>query len=225
LSIAALPCPEYTNKHKDLYSTKAGNKKIYPLPHALNDEDVTQILHDHSVLSQILWPHSSAIVRAEASNIPNLSKFTIGSENTSFKATLCSQSDGVTCVEELPIGFKITITYTTASRDQVAIEQSRYSDETEIASSSSSLHSTTLPLDHRLHLVEEKSLTGLKPAMLFAHWKKEGTIVKTKNLLQVLENLGKSGNDIMSALAELNGMTRLGDASSLIERAKDEQMR
>lgn len=73
-----------------------------------------------------------------------------------------------------------------------------------------------------IYLVEEKSMTGPKPAMLFAKWKDEETIAKTQNLLQVLENLGRPGENIMSTLAVLNGTRTFEDVSSLVEKAKNE---
>ncbi|KAF2123426.1 hypothetical protein P153DRAFT_361993 [Dothidotthia symphoricarpi CBS 119687] len=203
------------------YSSKQGSKKKYPLPVGFNDEDVIQILHDHSMLSQIFWPHSSTAVRPETDAKPNMSQFIVRSEDSSYKAAISSQKNGVTCTEELPLGFKITITYVVAGWDQFAEEQSRNSDKDEAASSSSLLeYSASLP-NHQLYLVEERSMTALKPAMLLMKWKNEGIVAKTKNLLQVLEDIGGTGKDLLSALADLTSMTTLEDANTLVEKAKN----
>lgn len=63
------------------------------------------------VLSQIFWPHSLNTVRKDTGFIPNTdtSHFVVASEGTSFKATLWSSSDGVTCTEELVLGSKVII--------------------------------------------------------------------------------------------------------------------
>lgn len=209
------------NRCEDFYSSKTGSQKKHPLPDTLSHQDVVQILHDHSVLSQILWPHSSTTVRAKTSTVSGTSRFIVGPEGSGYNATISSQTNGVTCVEELPLGFQITITYAVAGRDQVA-DQIGNDSKDEAASSSSLLHFDTSSLDRRLYLVEGKSMTAPKPAMLLMKWKDEETVQKTKNLLQVLGFLGENGNDILAALADLNGSTAPADSDTFIEKAKDE---
>ncbi|XPS73965.1 hypothetical protein M3J09_006093 [Ascochyta lentis] len=199
------------------YSSKTSNRKTYPISDGLDSGEVVQILHDHSVLAQIFWPHSSATVRAEMNSPPSMSEFVIGQQGSSYKATLCSQENGATCIEELHLGIKVTIVYSVATQDQLSQKEGSSSNKDEAASTSGFSDFTVCPPDHQLYLVEEKTMTVLKPASFLLGWNEEGIILKTKNLLQVLTNLGETRMGIMSALADLNGMATIRGTRNLTQ--------
>ncbi|KAF9696995.1 hypothetical protein EKO04_005118 [Ascochyta lentis] len=138
-----------------------------------------------------------------------MSEFVIGQQGSSYKATLCSQENGATCIEELHLGIKVTIVYSVATQDQLSQKEGSSSNKDEAASTSGFSDFTVCPPDHQLYLVEEKTMTVLKPASFLLGWNEEGIILKTKNLLQVLTNLGETRMGIMSALADLNGMATI----------------
>lgn len=73
-----------------------------------------------------------------------------------------------------------------------------------------------LEREKRLYLVEERSVTAVKLLTPFLRHE-EGPIVKTKNLLQVLENM-RAGMGVSSALSQLNGGMVRGIDSDLIEQ-------
>ncbi|KAH6867039.1 hypothetical protein BKA58DRAFT_216526 [Alternaria rosae] len=207
------------------YSTKTGSKSTYPLPDSLNADDILQILHNHSVLSQIFWPHSSATIRTQPSSTSNVSNFIVGQYGSEYKATLCSQSDGVVCTEEMPLGVKATITYVVVGRDQLAKQQIARSEIGEAGSTSSSLNlsnSSTTPLDHQLYLLEEIAATAFKPLASLISIKQNKLIPKTGNLVKVLENLGGPQKDLISALSELNDIRTHVDADISLDKAKEE---
>jgi hypothetical protein len=212
-----------SNKQQVFSSTKTGDKSTYPLPDSLNSDDVLQILHNHSVLAQIFWPHSSAALQTQPSSTPNMSNFLVGQCKSEFKTTLCSQPDGVVCTEEMPLGMKAIITYVVASRDQLAEEQNAHSEKGEAVSTSSLLNLSTTPLDHQLYLVEERAATALKPLASFIKVKQTSTLIpKTANLIKVLERMGGPQKDLGSALSELNGAATQVDADISMGKAKNE---
>lgn len=142
--------------------------------------------------------------------------------NLDIKASICSQPNGVACTEDLPLGLKATHTYSVASRDQLAEEQIAQSEKEEAGSESSLINFSTVPLDRQLYLVEEKSAIAWKPLASFVRVKDDKLALKTENLLRMLECLGRTQKDTVSALAELNGMRTHVDADIDVEKAKNE---
>jgi len=138
------------------------------------------------------------------------------------RASICSQPNGVTCFEELPLGLKATFTYTVVGRDQLAEEDMAQSEKGEAESKSSLLSLSTIPMNSQLYLVEEVSVTVLKPVASFVKLKERNTPLKTENLLKVLKSFGGTQKDIMSILAEINGMRTHVDADVDAEKAKNE---
>lgn len=209
-----------SNKQQDYSSTKEGGRNTYPLPDSLNYDDVLEILHNHSVLSQIFWPHSSARVRIQPGSVSSMSNFLIEKDRSEFKASLCSQPDGVTCTEELPLGLKVTTKYVIAGCDQIAREQSVHDEKGGAVSTSNLLRSPITPLDHQLYLVEQRFATAFK---LLTPWiqMKQGTLTKTENLMEVLKKLGESQKDLISALSDLNGIATYVAPHTSYEKAND----
>lgn len=213
-----------SDKWQVLYSTKTGSKSTYPLPDGLNADGILQILHNHSVLSQIFWPHSSATIRIQPSSMSNVSNFLVGQHGSEYKATLCSQPDGVVCTEEMPLGLKATITYAVVDRDRLAKQQIARNEESEAGSTSSFLNmsnSSTTPLDHQHYLLEEIAATAFKPLASFIKIGQNKLIPKTENLVKVLEHLGGPQKDLIAALSELNGIRTHVDADVSLDKAKD----
>ncbi|KAF5857186.1 hypothetical protein ETB97_006178 [Aspergillus alliaceus] len=183
------------------YSTKAAKKELYPISEALSIQDVLDVLHTHSMLSQVFWPLSVTEGLEKKTTTPQRTKFTVSSLDTNDKATLTSQADAVTCTEETILGLRFTVTY--------RIIDSRYNPEQKIIhdifqteSTSSLINSTTLPLETRLYLEEERSLTAPKPLSSLMKMK-DGPIVKTRNLLFFLEEMSRNGADMASTIASL----------------------
>ena len=128
----------------------------------------------------------------------------------------------MTCFEELPLGLKATFTYTVVGRDQLAEEDIAQSEKGEAESKSSLLSLSKVSMNYQLYLVEKVSVTVLKPVASFFKLKERKTILKTENLLKVLKSCDGTQKDIMSTLAEINGMITHVDADIDAEKAKNE---
>jgi hypothetical protein len=152
--------------------------------------------------------------------VSSISNFLIEQDQSEFKASLCSQRNGVTCTEELPLGLKVTIKYVIAECDQIAGQQSVHDEKGGAVSTSDLLKSPITPLDHQLYLVEQRFATAFK---LLTPWIqiKQGTIPKTENLMEVLKNLGESQKDLISALSDLNGIATYMAPRTSYEKAND----
>ncbi|CAI9634962.1 unnamed protein product [Alternaria burnsii] len=201
-------------------STNEGGRNTYPLPDSLGYDDVLEILHNHSVLSQIFWPHSSARVRIQPGSVSNMSNFLIEQGQSEFKVSLCSQPNGITCTEELPLGIKATTKFVIGGCDQIAGEQTVHDEKGGAVSTSDLLKSPITPLNHQLYLVEQRFVTAFK---LLVPWVqiKQGTIPKTENLMEVLKSLGESQKDLISALSDLNGIATYVAPHISNEKAND----
>ncbi|KAJ4984549.1 hypothetical protein SVAN01_09950 [Stagonosporopsis vannaccii] len=152
------------------------------------------------MLRRILWPQSTTNVQAETNSIPSESGIAFDSTDTSYKATICSKPTGATCIEALPLGIQMTLVYEIASREQLAEEQKRDVGDLFESSRTNFLSPTASPIDHGFYLTEERTVTALKPTMLLVQPRDDETILKTKNLLQVLEGLGM-GKELVRSLA------------------------
>lgn len=132
---------------------------------------------------------------------------------SNFKASISSKPDGVVCNEEMPLGFKASIAYVVVSREQ--------GGNREGIEEASTLAPHVQAAKQQLFLTEENTVTALKPAMSLLKWK-DGPTLKTKNLLRVLESLGRNGMDVLSALADLNTASAAVEVGVLEEKAKDD---
>lgn len=211
-------CSEVTNPDEVFYSTKTAKKEHYPIPEALDTQHILGILHDHSVLAQVFWPTE---VLEEKRTDSRSATFTIGPSNATTKATLTSQGDGVICSEEMPLGLQFTVTYRIVSPQENSQKETTKETEPVEAESTSSLLNSTIPLtEHRLYVEEERSVLALKPLSKIINMS-EGPIVKTQNLTMVLEELGRNGMDMASALAILKGSLS-PDCARELEKRKEE---
>lgn len=140
----------------------------------------------------------------EAIAISGTSRFTVGYADSSYKASLSDNIAGTTCVEDLPLGITITVVYTVITHDELPKEQFEHEVKPVALSSSTFSDSKASPFDHQLYLVEKRTVTALKPTMLFLKLGNEGIIMKTRDLLQVLNNLNGSEKDFSSAIGSLN---------------------
>lgn len=149
-----------------------------------------------------------------------MSNFLIEKDRSEFKASLCSQPDGVTCTEELPLGLKVTTKYVIAGCDKSAREQSVHDEKGGAVSTSDLLRSPITSLDHQLYLVEQRFATAFK---LLTPWiqMKQSTLPKTENLMEVLKKLGESQKDLISALSDLNGIATYVAPHTSYEKAND----
>ena len=148
----------------------------------------------------------------------NVSRYVLGMNGSNFKASISSKPDGVVCNEEMPLGLKASIAYVVVGRDQLLEEQGGNREGIEEAST---LAPHVQAAKQQLFLIEENTVTALKPAMSLLKWK-DGPTLKTKNLLRVLESLGRNGMDVLSALADLNTASAAVEVGVLEEKAKDD---
>lgn len=130
-------------------------------------------------------------------------KFNISSGYSSISATLTSDSERLVCTEEMPLGCRVIVTYRIVG-GQYAEQNWSTDNILEAAQSSSNLdntaapttaHSDPLPSFPRLHVEEARTVFALKPITRLLQFKR-GPIVKTQNLLQALEDLGRSEGDM-----------------------------
>ena len=176
-----------------------------------------------------------AAVRAEqpgnsSSSRPGESKFQVVEQNggLSFKAAICSQPGGaVSCTEELPVGSHITVSYALVRGDELGDYEKQEDEEEEEAEWASDTASTLLETkdarnDDRLWLAEQRSMTTFKVFSPFVKLKEGGFVLKTRNLLRVLQSLGVHGRDMAGALAELNGARLGADGDAGLGKAKNE---
>lgn len=105
----------------------------------------------------------------------------------------------MTCIEEMPLGFVVTVTYTVSRADADAM-----TSETD----PSLLKLGTLS-DSKLYLEEERTMRALKPILGWIRYK-DGPIVKTENLARFLEEISRNGNDMDSALESLFSAGKAG---------------
>ncbi|ODM20525.1 hypothetical protein SI65_03578 [Aspergillus cristatus] len=199
------------------YSAKTAKKEHYPIPEALNTQHVLGVLHDHSVLVQVLWPRQ---VLEEKRTDSSSTTFTIGPSDSTTKATLTSQGNGIVCTENMPLGLQFTVTYRiVTSQENSRKENTGKTEPVEAESTFSLLNSTTSPTEPRLHLEEERSVLAPKPLSKVLNMS-EGPIVKTQNLVMVLEEVARNGMDIASALGSLKASTTNGTGK--VEKRKEE---
>ncbi len=192
-----------SNARTDFYSSRTVNR-AYVLPHSTKDEDIIGIMHDHSILSRIFWPHVLVASLSEDGFVSGVSNFNVGLVNTSFRASIVNQPTGVICTEEMFLGIKFTVSYTVAGDYQSYDGITDRTTELEKTPGLNPVHSSSSAPSQNTYLVEKRTISALKPILWIVKMKEEDTIVKTKNLLQVLESLGGSKIDILSAMADLN---------------------
>lgn len=135
------------------------------------------MFRDHFLLSQIFWPHYSRNVNQEATTQHNTSCFTVEMPDTHGTNV-----------------FKVAL----CDHESGVI----CTEKMGLGGKVTNIY-TVVEREKRLYLVEEVSVTTVKLLIPFLQHG-EGPIVKTKNLLQMLENTG-AGMEASSALSQLNG--------------------
>lgn len=159
------------------------------------------VLHDHSMLSQVFWPPSLTKVLEEKRTDPSSTELLVGPSNVRTRAKLTTQTDGVVCTEDMPLGLQFTVTYRIVGRQDIA------RDDTVGAESTSSLLGSAIPApDCLFYLEEERTVLAPKPLSSIVSLK-DGPVMKTQNLVRVLEELGQNGKDMTSALGSLKPTT------------------
>ncbi|RYP27601.1 hypothetical protein DL767_007606 [Monosporascus sp. MG133] len=192
-----------------LYSTKTAKKEYYPIPDTLNLQDVLAILRDHSILSNVFWPRSAREIPEEKRTGPSTTEFSIGSSAARGRATMTTKADGIVYEEEMPLGLKMTVVYRVT--DCPPGTWSKDSD-----ASSDALLSLS---ESRLCLEEERSVAAPRPLSMLVNLK-DGPIVKTQNLVRVLNEFGRNGKDLVSALASLQVSTADHSDTDELEKPK-----
>ncbi|KAF2137422.1 uncharacterized protein K452DRAFT_291664 [Aplosporella prunicola CBS 121167] len=190
-------------------ATKTAKPQSYPLARNVTLRTVLTILHDHALLARIFWPGEPASALLHDENTSpyhegdTSTSLTIGPPSTSSKVLLTTLRDGAKCTEELPLGITITVTYTVTTRDGDDAEEksTNSTDDTLTGIAKSGLD--------RVSLREERTVAAFRPVMPLVKCKDEVT-VKTRNLLRVMEAVGK-GEDVEVAVEGL-GEGGLGGA-------------
>lgn len=121
-----------------------------------------------------------------------MTNISIGLPDPKVNWSLSTHANGVTCIEEMPLGFVATVTYTVSRAD---------ADATTSEAEPNLLKPGTLS-DSKLYLEEERTIRALKPILGWINFN-DGPILKTRNLARLLEEISRNGNDIGSALASL----------------------
>ncbi|KFY26317.1 hypothetical protein V493_04169 [Pseudogymnoascus sp. VKM F-4281 (FW-2241)] len=175
------------------FSTKSTQKAKYSIPNPLDYETVLGILHNQTLLQQVFWPASlNTPIQEENRAGPDLTNISIGLPDPKVNWSLSTHANGVTCIEEMPLGFVATVTYTVYRAD---------ADATTSEAEPNLLKPGTLS-DSKLYLEEERTIRALKPILGWINFN-DGPIIKTQNLARLLEEISRNGNDIGSALASL----------------------
>ncbi|RYO89738.1 hypothetical protein DL764_008541 [Monosporascus ibericus] len=192
-----------------LYSTKTAKKEYYHIPDALNLQDVLVILRDHSTLSNVFWPRSTMEIPEEKCTGPSTTEFRIGSSAARSRAIMTTKADGIVYEEDMPLGLKVTVVYRVAN-----CPPGTWSNDSD--ASSDRLLSLS---ESRLCLEEERSVVGPRPLLILTNLK-EGPIVKTRNLMWVLDEFARNGKDLVSALGSLQLSTADPNDADELEKPK-----
>lgn len=192
-----------------LYASKDAKKSYYSIPSMLCGQDVLKILLDHSHLASILWPAPRTGedqrngISEKKQVAPHITEIRIGPTSGSGpgKASITSHEEAreVVVQEDMPLGIKMTLVYRLCNRPV----------ETEAANSDPPLSG----LSSGLYLEEQRSVLAPRP-FSFLVKVEDRLILKTRNLLCVLEEFGRNGRDLGAALGFLSG--RPGDCSALV---------
>jgi hypothetical protein len=158
---------------------------------------------------------------------PHTTKFDITSETGRLQSSLTTESDGLVCKEEMPLGFQITVKYRVVNGQATADQNEGKADDIlDTVQSSSFLNNSNMAtsismLDpFRLYMEEQRFVTALRPISKLLKYK-EGPTVKTQNLLRVFEDLGRNTGDIASALNRLKDSVTTKSTPSL-EKTKED---
>ena len=159
------------------------------------------------MLAQVLWPRQ--VLEEKRTDLSSIAS-TIGSSDSTAKATLTSQGNGIVCTGNMPLGVQFIVLYRiVTSQENSRKENTGKTEPVGAESASSILSPTTSPTEPRLHLEEKRCVLAPKPLSKVLNMS-EGPIVETQNLVMVLEELAQNGMDIASALGSLKASTTNG---------------
>jgi hypothetical protein len=184
------------------FSTTSPPKARYHIPPPLDYETVLGILHNEVLLHQVFYPELYGTLVQEDEDGTGLENKTALDKRTAPDTaqpdptvSLTPLSNGISCIEEMPLGFTATTIYTLSTSPDSSATSPDPSSLNQAPPSSS---------DPTLYLEEHRSLRALKP---ITRWvtHAEGPILKTRNLLRFLEEAsageGGLGKDIDHAAA------------------------
>ncbi|GFN20356.1 homoserine O-acetyltransferase [Aspergillus tubingensis] len=207
------------------YSTKHAKTSYYHIPSTLNLEDVQQIFHNHSTLAHIFWPqlvNDPENLLFENQIGPSTTEIQIrpasgsgpGPSGTKCKASITSHHEAreIVVAEEMPLGLRMTLVYRVSDEPPQGISAEEGDGLLALADSqpSTSLSGTGSRIG--MYLQVERSVIAPRPLSMLVKTT-DGPIVKTKNLLFVLDELGngKELDAALDALNELRGSDDEGD--------------
>ncbi|ATY58900.1 hypothetical protein A9K55_002277 [Cordyceps militaris] len=165
-----------------LYSTKAAATTIHELPSSLDVRSILDVLHNETLLPQILWP--SSVMSRRQHTLSGLEGVLTDND---LSVALLKLADGVTCVEKIG-GFTMTVAYSILDSEACGEE--------------------TGP-SHCLQLREERSVRALRPIASFAKFKAESP-AKTQNLLRFFQEYCDNAADAMAALESIGVGSKVG---------------
>ncbi|KFX99567.1 hypothetical protein V490_01755 [Pseudogymnoascus sp. VKM F-3557] len=178
------------------FSTTSPPKARYLIPPPLDYETVLGILHNETLLHQVLYPELySTLVQEDENKIGREKRPAPDTAQPDPTVSFSPLSNGISCIEEMPLGFTATTIYTLSTSPDSSATSPDPSSLNQAPPSSS---------DPTLYLEEHRSLRALKP---ITRWvtHAEGPILKTRNLLRFLEEAsageGGLGKDIDHAAA------------------------
>ncbi|PWY73406.1 hypothetical protein BO83DRAFT_398825 [Aspergillus eucalypticola CBS 122712] len=220
------------NSPSVFYSTKYAKTSYYHIPSTLNLEDVQQILHNHSTLAHIFWPqlaNDPENLLFENQTGPSTTEIQIrpasgsgpGPSGTKCKASITSHHEAreVVVAEEMPLGLRMTLVYRISDEPPQGISAEEGDGLLALADSqpSTSLSGTGSRIG--LYVQVERSVMAPRPLSMLVKMT-DGPIVKTKNLLFVLDELG-NGKELDAALDALNELGESDDeGDEVLEKYK-----
>ncbi|EHA22331.1 hypothetical protein ASPNIDRAFT_45100 [Aspergillus niger ATCC 1015] len=197
------------------YSTKHAKTSYYHIPSTVNLDDVQQILHNHSTLANIFWPQTvndPGNLIFENQTGPSTTEIQIGPASgsnpgpsaTKCKARMISHHEAreVVVEEEMPLGLRMTLVYRVSDEPPQGISAEEGDGLLALADSQPSTSLSPSGSRIGLYLEVERSVMAPRPLSMLVKTT-EGPIVKTKNLLFVLDELG-NGRDLDAVLGALN---------------------
>ncbi|CAK42987.1 hypothetical protein M747DRAFT_351024 [Aspergillus niger ATCC 13496] len=197
------------------HSTKHAKTSYYHIPSTVNLDDVQQILHNHSTLANIFWPQTvndPENLIFENQTGPSTTEIQIGPASgsnpgpsaTKCKARMISHHEAreVVVEEEMPLGLRMTLVYRVSDEPPQGISAEEGDGLLALADSQPSTSLSPSGSRIGLYLEVERSVMAPRPLSMLVKTT-EGPVVKTKNLLFVLDELG-NGRDLDAVLGALN---------------------
>ncbi|PYH64418.1 uncharacterized protein BO88DRAFT_429486 [Aspergillus vadensis CBS 113365] len=226
-----VPIPDFNNPSV-FYSTKHAKTSYYHIPSTLNLEDVQQILRNHSTLAHIFWPqlaNDPENLLFENQTGPSTTEIQIrpasgsgpGPSGTKCKASITSHHEAreVVVAEEMPLGLRMTLIYRVSDEPPQGISAEEGDGLLALADSQPSTSLSDTGSRIGLYLEVERSVMAPRPLSMLVKTT-DGPIVKTKNLLFVLDELG-NGKEVDAALDALNELGESDDeGDEVLEKYK-----